>query len=143
MSDFHQTGVVATLHHLGNPDPKRLERELLALSQTRPLALVLPSLYSEIEGPALGPILGELKEVPYINEIAISLDRADSNQFEKAREFFSQLPQRHRILWHDGARLEAVLHKLRKEGKDLPEGYNQIPQIRWAIGLYHSSAKDR
>jgi glucosyl-3-phosphoglycerate synthase len=49
MSDFHQTGVVATLHHLGRSDPERLEHELVDLSKNRPIALVLPSLYSEIE----------------------------------------------------------------------------------------------
>jgi glucosyl-3-phosphoglycerate synthase len=121
MSDFHQTGVVATLHYLGQPDPVRLERELVALSQKRPLALVLPSLYSELEGPALGNIIEELRKVPYINEVVISLDRADSSQFANAREFFSRLPQRHRILWHDGPRLTAAREKLTKEGLFLGE----------------------
>jgi glucosyl-3-phosphoglycerate synthase len=119
MSDFHQTGVIATLHHIGQSGPERLESELVSLSKYRPIALVLPSLYSEIEGPALGPILEKLKKVPYLNEIIISLDRADSKQFDKARDFFSRLPQRHRILWHDGSRLEAVLDKLKKEGLHL------------------------
>jgi glucosyl-3-phosphoglycerate synthase len=121
MSDFHQTGVVATLHYLGRSDPDRLERELVTLSKDRPIALVLPSLYSEIEGPALGPILDKLKHVPYLHEIVISLDRADSRQFAMAREFFSRLPQRHRILWHNGPRLEAILNKLKGEGLHLGE----------------------
>jgi glucosyl-3-phosphoglycerate synthase len=121
MSDFHQTGVVATLHHLGRSDHERLERELVTLSRNRPIALVLPSLFSEIEGPALGPILDKLEHVPYLNEIVISLDRADTKQFDKARDFFSRLPQRHRILWHDGSRLEAVMEKLKKEGLYLGE----------------------
>lgn len=121
MSDFHQTGAVATLHHLGKPDLERLERELVVLAAERPLALVLPSLYTEIEGPALGRIIDELKRVPYIHEVVISLDRADSKQFERAKEFFSRLPQRHRILWHDGPRMQAVLRRLEKEGLNLGE----------------------
>jgi glucosyl-3-phosphoglycerate synthase len=121
MSDFHQTGVVATLHHLGNAGPERLERELVTLSENRPLALVLPSLYSELEGPALGHILDELQQVRYVNEIVVSLDRADDRQFEKAREFFSRLPQRHRIIWHDGRRIGEVFHRLKKEGLYLGE----------------------
>lgn len=121
MSDFHQTGVVATLHHLGNADPERLERELVTLSKIRPLALVLPSLYSELEGPALRGIIEELRRVPYIHEIVISLDRADERQFETAREFFSRLPQRHRIIWHDGPRMREVFHKLKTEGLYLGE----------------------
>jgi glucosyl-3-phosphoglycerate synthase len=51
--------------------------------------LVLPSLYSEVDGPALRPIVEELQHVPYLNEVVVSLDGADSAQFVKAREFFS------------------------------------------------------
>ena len=119
MSDFHQTGVVATLHRLGKPDPERLESMLLPLCKDRPVALVLPSLFSEIEGPALDGIIEELRKVPYLHEIVISLDRADSTQFARAREFFSRLPQHHRILWHDGPRLQSVYKSLEKEGLHL------------------------
>ncbi len=121
MSDFHQTGLVATLHHLGRPDTDQLESELVQLSAERPAALLLPSLFSEIEGPALGPILDQLKEVPYLNEIVVSLDRADAAQFQRAREFFARLPQRHRILWQDGPRLKAVMKRLKREEFHLGE----------------------
>ena len=42
MADFHQTGVITTLHRLGNSDLERLESELLGYSSRRPIALVLP-----------------------------------------------------------------------------------------------------
>ncbi len=87
MSDFYQTGVVTTLRRLGPPNVERLERELV---RERPVALVLPSLFSELEGPALGHIVDELSKVPYVQQIVISLDRADRKQFERAREFFSR-----------------------------------------------------
>jgi glucosyl-3-phosphoglycerate synthase len=121
MSDFFQTGVVATLHRLGKPDAERLEKELVPLSYERPVALVLPSLYSELEGPALDHIVGELVEVPYLHEIVVSLDRADTRQFERAREFFSRLPQRHRIIWNDGPRLESIYKMLVENGLVLGE----------------------
>lgn len=114
MSDFFQTGVVATLHRLGKPDPDRLDTELIPLSKKRPVALVLPSLYSEFEGPALDRIVQELVKVRYVHEIVISLDRADRKQFEQAREFFSRLPQRHRIIWNDGPRLQDIYQVLRE-----------------------------
>ena len=116
MSHFHQTGVVATLHRLGKPDVNRIERELILMAQERPVALVLPSLYSELEGPALATIMEDLAEVPYLSEIVISLDRADTKGFAHAQEFFSALPQRHRIIWNDGPRLEPIYEKLRKNG---------------------------
>jgi len=53
MSDFYQTGVVATLHRLGRVNIEKLESELTWYAQERPIALVLPSLYSELQGDAL------------------------------------------------------------------------------------------
>ena len=44
MADFHQTGVITSLHRLGEPDLARLEHELVRYSAERPVALVLPSL---------------------------------------------------------------------------------------------------
>ncbi len=43
--------------------------------------LILPSLYSELEGEALPEILDELAEVPYLHRIIIGLDRADEAQY--------------------------------------------------------------
>jgi glucosyl-3-phosphoglycerate synthase len=52
--------------------------------------------------------------VPYISQIVIGLDRADADQYRRAHEFFSCLPQHHRILWHDGPRLTALDEELRQ-----------------------------
>lgn len=121
MSDFFQTGIIATLHRLGKPDAERLDAELIPLSKKRPVALVLPALVSECEGPALDTIVKELVEVPYLNEIIISLDQADRRKFDMAREFFSRLPQRHRIIWNDGPRLQSIYDVLRKNGLTIGE----------------------
>lgn len=121
MSDFFQSGVVATFHRLGKPDPVRLEAELIPLSKKRPVALVLPSLYAECEGPALNNIVNELVEVSYLHEIVVSLDGADRAKFEKAQELFSRLPQRHRIIWNDGARLQNIYRMLRDNGLTIGE----------------------
>jgi glucosyl-3-phosphoglycerate synthase len=53
MADFHQTGVITTLHRLGRGDLTRLERELYLHGWMRPIALVLPCLYSELRDVAL------------------------------------------------------------------------------------------
>ena len=55
---------------------KELERELESFCGARPMSLVLPCLYSELAGPALGNIVAELSKVPYLDEIVIGLDRA-------------------------------------------------------------------
>ncbi|HBM83604.1 MAG TPA: glycosyl transferase, partial [Halieaceae bacterium] len=84
---------------------------------TRPLGLILPSLYSELEGAALPHIVKELAQVPYLAEIVIGLDQADEAQYRSALGFFSTLPQRHRVLWNDGPRLRALDAEL--EARDL------------------------
>lgn len=115
MADFAQNGVIGTLHNLRNRSTEELEKELIGFSKDTPMALLLPSLYSELEGEALGPIVKELEKVPYLNEIIIGLDRADESQFEKAKEFFSGLKNAV-ILWNDGPRLRKVAAVLQEKG---------------------------
>jgi len=116
MGDFHQNGIITTLHNLNQRPLAEMEYELQVFSRLRPMTLILPSLYSELEGPALPNIINELKKVPYLNQIVIGLDRADRDQYLHAREFFGALPQHHRILWTDGPRLRAIDDKLRELG---------------------------
>lgn len=116
MSDYYQNGIITNFHNLTDRPVEDLERELVAFSRTRPMSLVLPSLFSELQGPALNNIINELTKVPYLSEIVIGLDRADQSEFAHAREFFDRLPQHHRILWNDGPRLSALDEKLRHEG---------------------------
>src|SRR5688572_20785869 len=71
MSDFFQTGAIATLHRLGQPDVLRLERELEKFSEETPMALVLPCHIREVGTPALNRILRELKGVTYIKQIVV------------------------------------------------------------------------
>jgi glucosyl-3-phosphoglycerate synthase len=113
MGDFYQNGIITTLHNLSRRPVADLEAELLAFSRKRPLGLLLPSLFSELEGEALPGIVEHLAAVPYLSQIVIGLDRADAEQFRHAHRFFSCLPQEHRILWHDGPRLMALDEELR------------------------------
>ena len=91
MSDFHQTGVVATLHKLGSSDGSKIEKDLESFGRQRPIALVLPALYSEFESDAMHNIIRELSHVKFLHQIVLSLDRADANQFRQAREFLAVL----------------------------------------------------
>jgi glucosyl-3-phosphoglycerate synthase len=115
MGDFYQNGVITTLHNLNRRPVEEIEAELRQFSKVRPLALILPSLFSELEGPALNNIVEELKKVDYLDEIIIGLDAADEAQYRYALEFFSALPQRKKVLWNDGPRLKAIDEKLKSE----------------------------
>jgi len=107
MADFYQNGIVTTLHNLGQRTNEHLEAELSTFSKTRPMGLILPSLFSELEGDALPAIVDHLAEVPYLNAIVIGLDRANEAEYRHALKFFKKLPQHHGVLWNDGPRLKA------------------------------------
>jgi len=121
MSDFYQTGVVSTLHRLGKPSLERLEAELLYYSKERPIALILPSLYSELKGEALKGIVKELKEVKYIKEVVVSLGPCNEEEFKHAKEFFSVLPQKTSIIWITGKRINSILEAIEASGLCLGE----------------------
>jgi glucosyl-3-phosphoglycerate synthase len=108
MTDFLQNGVITTLHNLTDRPVDELEADLRGFSRRRPMALILPSLYSELNGPALPRIVQELARVNYLAELIVGLDQADEAQYRHARTFFSSLPQRVHILWNDGPRLRAL-----------------------------------
>ncbi|MCP9464618.1 MAG: glycosyl transferase [Nitrospira sp.] len=112
MADFFQNGIVSVLHRLGAPNVDQLERELEHYRTVNPIALVLPCLYSELEGPALAGILEELKRVSYLNEIVVALGRASPLEFRRARDYFKALPQDVRLVWIDGARVQELLRTL-------------------------------
>jgi glucosyl-3-phosphoglycerate synthase len=114
MADFYQTGAIATFHRFGNIDLKRMESELTEFSRHRPIALVLPSTYAELDSPPIKQIMKEIKKVPYLNEIVVTLGRTNQKQFTRAKELFSSFPQRTRILWNAGPGIEE-LHKLLEE----------------------------
>ncbi|MEQ9409837.1 MAG: glycosyl transferase [Fuerstiella sp.] len=116
MADFAQNGVIGTLHNLRSRSTEELEADLVEFSEESPMTLLLPCLYSELEGPAMGPIVKELARIPYLSEIIIGLDRANEEQFQNARKFFSQLPQKHVILWNDGTGLRFVDAALQEQG---------------------------
>ncbi len=113
MSDFHQTGQVATFHRLGKCNLEKMEQDLLEISKHRGITLVLPSLYSELQGAALKNIVKELKEVKYIREIVVTLGVANAEEFKAAKKFFSVLPQKTTIIWNDGPRIQALYEELK------------------------------
>ncbi len=129
MSDFYQTGVVSTLHRLGKENLDQLEEKLERYAEERPIALVLPSLYSELEGDALKKIIRELQDVAYIKEIVVTLGRASEKEFRIALEFFSILPQKTRIIWNSGKRMRKVYKAI--ESQDLPTGLEGKGRSAW------------
>ncbi len=110
MPDFHQPILLPTLHHLAETKLEEREALLKRLSQDRPIALIIPALYAELERKALPRMLKQLAKVQYLSEIVFSMNGMSKPQHEKARKVIAKsLPNTvHTILWNDGPKLGAL-----------------------------------
>jgi len=122
MSDFFQTGAIATLHRLGKPDMPRLERELEEFNKETPIALILPCHIKELGTTALKRVVRELAQVKYLTQIVVGIDKASKRDWERARKFFRQLPQKPTLLWNDGPRIQRLYEKLREAELEVGPG---------------------
>jgi glucosyl-3-phosphoglycerate synthase len=135
MADFYQTGLVATFHRLGALRQEQLEGDLVEFNKHRPLALVLPTTPKELDSPALRGILAILKDIPYLNELVVTLGRTDDPaHFRQARKLFGSLPQRHKIVWASGPRFQELYKLL--EANDLSAGEDGKGRSAWTAYGY-------
>jgi glucosyl-3-phosphoglycerate synthase len=140
MADFHQNGIITTLHNFQSRSIEDLEAELLSWSKRWPMALVLPCLYSELEQPALARIVDELSRIEYLEEIIIGLDRADEEEFRHAKAYFKRLPQNTNILWQDGPGMRAIVDKLDELGL-APQGRGKGCNVWYCFGYFMASGR--
>lgn len=116
MSDFYQHHLFTTLHRLKRLPLEKLETSLEQAAERRRMALLLPSLASEMDGPALPRIIGHLQAVRYLHRIVVALDRAGAAEYHRALTFFSDLPQEVTILWLDGPRATDIFNRFEASG---------------------------
>lgn len=121
MSDFYQTGVVSTLHRLGKPNLEALESELIEHGKHRPIALILPTTFADFQGAAFKGILGHLKEVKYLNEIVVVMNRTNTMEFRQAKKALSGMPIGAKIVWSSGPRIGELYQLLQKNELSIGE----------------------
>lgn len=121
MSDFFQNGEIATFHRLRPRDVELLEAELEEASRHRPISLVLPYIPVELQGLGLPKIVQELHHVKYLRNIIVTVGRATAKDFKQAREFFATLPQKPKLIWCTGPRIEALYRLLADKGINVGE----------------------
>ncbi len=115
MSDFYQHHHFTTLHRLARLPLDEFEAGLERAAARRRMALLLPSLASEMDGAALPQIVEELRHVNYLHRIVVALDRADEQDYRRALDFFSGLPQETTIVWLDSPNAKAVFRRFEAE----------------------------
>ena len=134
MSDFSQNGIVSDLHDFGTKSTNDIEKDLLKFSKERNMELILPSLYSELEGTALPKIVNEISKTKYLSHIIIGLDKANEKQAKNAWKFFKKLNTPFTILWNDGPKLKKLDQELKK--KDLaPNEQGKGRNVWYCLGM--------
>src|SRR5262245_33695305 len=116
MSDFHQSGPVTALPRLVSRPVEELERQVRAWTQRFPIALVLPMVPGEMDRPALGRILSELKAVDYVDTLVVSLNKATAWDYARATTFFSSYPGRKVILWNEAPAVQGFVDQIGSAG---------------------------
>jgi glucosyl-3-phosphoglycerate synthase len=69
-----------------------------------------------LQGKALKKIVKELTQVNYLNEIVVTLGNANEEEFKHAKNFFSVLPQKTKIIWNEGDRISSIFTLLEENG---------------------------
>jgi glucosyl-3-phosphoglycerate synthase len=142
MADFHQEGIITTLHSLYEAFDRdayleELEQKLVGYSSHLNMCLLLPCLYSELQNPqVLDPIVNAISRVQYLHSIVVALGSANHDQFQEARHYFSKLRTDARnltVVWVDGPGVKEILDRIRE--KDIATGVAGKGQSVWiALG---------
>ena len=115
--DYKQD-LITTIHDLGC-DIERLDDHLTEVSQSLPTAVLIPSLYEELQRPALTQIRDQLMHCRFVNNVVISLYAQTAEEYFQAVDFFGALPQPTYVLWENGPRITKLLAQLQEQGLDL------------------------
>ena len=139
MGSFYQNGIVANLHDFSygsssEKNYKKLENDLINFSKDNPMELILPSLFSEIDGNALPNIINEINKTDFLNHIVIGLDKANQEEYKKAYNFFKKLKLPFSMLWNDGPRLTKLDKELKLKGL-APGEFGKGRNVWYCIGM--------
>jgi glucosyl-3-phosphoglycerate synthase len=140
VADFYQTGVVATLHRLHQRGLDALEDELATWSESRPIGLVLPALYSEFKTPAMAQITAELAQVPYLKRIVVAVGRATESEYRHACTFFRGMKAPVTVLWVDSPEVQGLFADL--EARGLSAGQDGKGRSCWLAYGYLLACND-
>ncbi len=149
MADFHQNGIITTLHDLHDGSDREaylsvLETRLTEYGRQLPICLLLPCLYSELKNEqVLGNIVSEIQGVNYIHLVVVALGGTQEEaQFREAKEYFEKLrrPDRDvKVVWVDGPRIQELFKAI--AAREIPVGVQGKGQSVW-ISLGYVFARE-
>jgi glucosyl-3-phosphoglycerate synthase len=131
--DFKQERI-ATLHDF-NIDKKKLIKSVSESASIRPVTVIMPMLYREINGTSLINIKKGLNKCTYLKEIVIPLAAKNEKEFSHVKRFFSDLKIPHLIMWCNGPKIEKLLNELNSDGINLLSYFGKGRDVWLALGI--------
>jgi glucosyl-3-phosphoglycerate synthase len=123
MTDFHQHGIITTLHPLHEAIPhdsyvNELQSRLASHARSQHITLLLPCLYSELANRSvIDNIVATIRTTSYISSVVIALGGADREEFIDAHQYFSALLSSSRdvkLVWVDGPAIQSIMAEIEK-----------------------------
>lgn len=111
MPDFY-INRVPTFTLLQEGATESMEKKILRVSQTMPIGVIIPALYSDLASDAMRNIIQELRKAEFVKRVYISLDKADENEFKKGLEIVKPLEDRVVLLWNNHPSVEKVVDEI-------------------------------
>lgn len=149
MADFHQEGIITTLHALYEAFDRgeyliNLERKLEEYSHHQSTCLLLPCLYTELHNPeVLNHIMNEIQQVRYLKCIVVAFNgTTEESEFREALKYFRQLQTPERMLklvWVDGPRVQSIFKTI--QDHEIHTGIQGKGQAVW-ISLGYIFARE-
>lgn len=106
MADFHQRGPITTLHRLTADARTEAASSLSDLDVDNRVALLIPCLVTEFDGPALPEMVNQISGLEWLSRVIVGVDGANKGSFEEAERLFSSLPQKTTVVWNDSASMK-------------------------------------
>ena len=125
---------ITTLHDM-HLDENKLMKNMMDVSSERPVAVVLPMLYSEIKSNALANIVNQLNKCTYLNEVIVALAAKNEKEFNHVKRFFSKLTIPKLIMWCNGPKIENLLTQLKSKGLNLTKYRGKGRDVWLALGI--------
>jgi len=125
---------ITTLHDLCVDKDKLMKTVSDAISE-RPVSVVMPMLYKEMNNNAIGNIAKRLNYCTYLNQIVIPLAANNEKEFIQVKRFFSKLDIPTLIMWCNGPKMNKLLGELKSDGLNLLKYRGKGRDVWLALGI--------
>jgi glucosyl-3-phosphoglycerate synthase len=131
--DFTQ-GIITTIDDLCM-DKDKIRKRLEDLALERPPSIVIPMLYDELQGQALGNIVNQLNKCTYLNNAIIVLTAEDEEEYKNTVNYFNRLEIPHIVAWCESPDIQEIFIDLKDRGIDISRYTGKGMAIWIAIGI--------